>query len=109
MSHALEKQALLYLQKSLSAGLHGSKLYARDKISACQINQSTVFQSFPLTLPKDKSLNQTKLKAFADDKINVTENMKFVLERVKRIVVTSIFSFSHNVFKAFFLCRVVKS
>ena len=34
-------------------------------------------------LPKDKKKNDWfKLKAFADDKINVTENLKFVLEKV---------------------------
>ena len=45
-------------------------------------------------------LDKSKLKAFADDKINVTEKLKFVLGRVENIVlVTSIFFFSHNVFK----------
>ena len=30
-------------------------------------------------LPNDKMLDWFKLKAFADDKINVTEKLKFVL------------------------------
>ena len=33
-----------------------------------------------------KSLGWPKLKAFADDKINVTEKLKFVLQRVENIV-----------------------
>ena len=47
-----------------------------------------------------------KLKEFAEDKINVTQKLKFDFGRVENIVrksskmlVTSIFSFSHNVFK----------
>ena len=31
------------------------------------------------SLPKDKILDWSKLKAYADDKINTNENMKFVL------------------------------
>ena len=37
-------------------------------------------------LPEDIILDWSKLKAFADDKIIVTEKMKFVLERVEKIV-----------------------
>ena len=45
------------------------------------------------------------MKAFADDKINVTQKLKFVLWKVENIVGKeenagySIFFFSHNVFK----------
>ena len=59
------------------------------------------------TLPNDKIFHWSKLKACADDKINVTEILRFVWRRVENIVgkekmlVTSIFSFSHNVFKSF--------
>ena len=38
------------------------------------------------TLPNDKILDSSKLKAFADDKINVNENLKFGLRRVENIV-----------------------
>ena len=38
------------------------------------------------SLPNDKILNQSKLKGFADNKINVTQKLKFVLGRVKNIV-----------------------
>ena len=40
-----------------------------------------------LTLfPYDKFLDSSKLKALADDKMNVTEKLKFVRGRVKTIV-----------------------
>ena len=38
------------------------------------------------SLPNDKILEWSILKAFADDKINVTEKLKYVLERVENIV-----------------------
>ena len=57
-------------------------------------------------IPNDKILNQSKLKAFADSKMNLTKKLKFAFEKVENIVgkkekmlVTSIFSFSNNVFK----------
>ena len=63
-------------------------------------------QSFSINpFPHDKILGQTKLKAFADDKLNVTKMVTSVFDRVENIVgngeiaCTSNFSFSHNVFK----------
>ena len=38
------------------------------------------------SLPNNKILDWSKLKTFADKKINVTEKLKFVLDRVKNIV-----------------------
>ena len=38
------------------------------------------------TLPNNKILGQSKLKAFADDKMNMAEKLKFVLGRVENIV-----------------------
>ena len=38
------------------------------------------------SLPNDKISNWSRLKAFADDKINVTEKLKFVLRRAENIV-----------------------
>ena len=38
------------------------------------------------SLPKDKILHRSRLKAFADDKKNVTEKLKFVLERTENIL-----------------------
>ena len=55
--------------------------------------------------PHDKILDQTKLKAFADDKLNVTKMIISVFGTVENIVgkgeiaFTSSFSFSHNVFE----------
>ena len=37
-------------------------------------------------LPNYKILDQSKLKAFADDKINVTQTLKFALERIENMV-----------------------
>ena len=37
-------------------------------------------------LQNDKKFYWSELKAFADDKINATENLKFVLGRVENIV-----------------------
>ena len=48
-----------------------------------------MFEINPLSfnfLPDDKILDWSKLKAFADEKINETEKMKFVFGRVENIV-----------------------
>ena len=58
------------------------------------------------SLPNKKILDWYNLKPFADDKINVTQIWNFVKGRIENIVgkgeklLTSIFSFSDNVFKA---------
>ena len=68
------------------------------------------------SLPNDSILDQSRLKAFAGDYINVNKKLKFNLiweelkkkKKEKRVVgkrenaVTSIFSFSHSV-----LCRLI--
>ena len=52
-----------------------------------------------------KILDKTKSKVFTDDKLNVVKMIIFLFDRVENIVnkmkmlVTSIFSFSHNTFK----------
>ena len=38
------------------------------------------------SLPNDKTVDSSKLEAFADDKINVTQNLKFVFEKIDNIV-----------------------
>ena len=38
------------------------------------------------TLPNDKILELSKLKAFADDEINANQKLKFDLERIENIV-----------------------
>ena len=57
---------------------------------------------FPLrnSLPNDKSLGWFKLKELTDNKINVTDQVKFGFGYMENIVVTSIFSFSYNFFKS---------
>ena len=60
-------------------------------------------------LPNDKILDWSKLESFVDDKINVWQKQKFFLgwveniARKEKMLVTGIFSFSHNVFKMLFL------
>ena len=55
--------------------------------------------------PNDKILDWSKLKAFADDKLNVAKMTNSPLIKQKtlwvkeKMLVTSTFSFSHNVFK----------
>ena len=38
------------------------------------------------SLPNDKTMDWSKLKVFADDKLNATENLKFVLGWVENTV-----------------------
>ena len=63
-------------------------------------------------LPDHKILRLPRLKAFADDKLNVTQNIKVGFHRIENIVgkeenagfflVTSIFFFSHIFFERLF-------
>ena len=46
---------------------------------------NNIFYSFNSS-PKDKFLDWSKLKAFADDKINVIEKLKFALGKLENIV-----------------------
>ena len=59
------------------------------------------------SLPLNKIVHLSKLKAFADDKFNVTKIMIYVSDLLKiwekeKMLVTSNLSFSHNVFKRLF-------
>ena len=45
-----------------------------------------VYSFISNSLPNNKILDQSKLKAFADDKITVTQKMKFAWRRVENIV-----------------------
>ena len=59
--------------------------YTQSDISL--ILMSTKHDSMPLNpFPHDKILEQTKLKAFADDKLNLTEMIISVFDRVENIV-----------------------
>ena len=48
--------------------------------------KSAQMKTFVNSLPHNKILDRSKLKAFADDKLNATEKLKFVLGRVENIV-----------------------
>ena len=48
------------------------------------------------SLPCDNIVDWSKFKACADNKINVTKNLDFILKMVEKV--TSIFSFSPSVF-----------
>ena len=67
------------------------------------------------SLPNDKALDQSNWKAFADDKVNVTEKLKFVLGRVETIVGKventgyGHFSVAHNIFQKASFMGVVNS
>ena len=71
-------------------------------------------QSFN-SLPNDKFLDWSKLKAFADDKMNVRRNFKLVLGREENIVGNGenagyqYFLIFPQCFQKCFFCRVVKS
>ena len=57
------------------------------------------------SLPNDKILDWSKLKAFADDKIKVLRMMIFVFHRVENIVGKG----ENDVFKSFLSQRCFKS
>ena len=48
-------------------------------------NETSNYETFN-PLPDDKLLGLPKLKAFADDKLNVTQNVKVVFHRIENIV-----------------------
>ena len=86
-----------------------------DLNATCLTGSFSRFKTAPFnSLPNDKILNRSKSKAFADDKINVYQKLKFVLRWVENNlgkgenVVRSIFSFPKKFSKALFL-RVIKS
>ena len=68
------------------------------------------------SLPDDKSLDKSKLKAFADDKRNASQKLKFVLRRAGNIVgekrekfCLPVFSPFPTMFSKALYLRVVKS
>ena len=62
-----------------------------------------------LLFTRPQNLAVPKLGSFTNKKLNITQAIKFVFYRVKslwekeKMLVASIFSFSHNVFKCLFL------
>ena len=55
------------------------------------------------SLPNYKILDQSKLKAFADDKLKVIQMAKFVLGKIENIVGKEENAGNHTVFKDVFL------
>ena len=87
-----------------------SAIFINFRIVVCKLFQLWKSLKFVVwervnPFPHNKILDHTKLKAFADDKLNVTKMIISVCDRVENIVGTreiantSNFSFSHNVFK----------
>ena len=81
------------------------------RVARVYLHTEVTSKNVTLIQPNDKILHQSYLKAFADDNhtIRATRKLKLVLAREEKtlwekekILVTSIFSFSHNVFKRFF-------
>ena len=60
------------------------------------------------TLPNDKNLNSIKLKAFADDKIDVAQKIISVFERVENIVEKGENAGSQHFLLSYNVFRVVK-
>ena len=69
-------------------------------------SKGLIWIRFNNSLLHDKSLDWSKFKIFADNKVNLNEKLKIVLGRAenimgkKKMLATSIFSFSHNVFES---------
>ena len=83
---------------------HPSSPFIDNLYYSC--NQMHVLRTNPTLSPftHDTFLDHTKLKSFADDKLNVSKMIIFVFDRVENILgkgeiaCTSNFSFSHIVF-----------
>ena len=84
---------------TLTAGEHLFFMFSSFSLCCC------VLKDIVNPFPHDKIFDQTKLKAFADDKLNVTKMIISAFDWVENIVkkgeiaCTNNFSFSHNVFK----------
>ena len=87
--------------------LPNSKILHSTKFKLSADNQINVINS----LPNDKIWDVTKLKAFADDKLYIGKMTISFYDRVRektlwereKILVTSIFSFSHSFFQSLLL------
>ena len=103
--HFLIKQ---HYQMVSFLGLSKTRIMVKDwclssiSVMIFSMNISTItFNPFP----HKKILDQAKLKAFADNKLNVTKLIISVCDRIENIVgkgeiaCTSNFSFAHNVLK----------
>ena len=91
-------------------------LYAEFNFHPSFSNMILTNYDVGLTLPNDKILDWSKLKAFADNKINVNAKMKFGMEKVENIVgkgenavYQHFLLFFPQMFSKGFLLKVIKS
>ena len=78
----------ILLEKGKNSGYHDFSFFHNvfKNLRHWEAWEPRIFMWKVNSLPNDKFLDWSKLKAFANDKIKVTEKMKFVLERVENIV-----------------------
>ena len=62
--------------------------FGKDKLGSQFLYLPSILKNILNSLPNDKILNWIKLIAFADDKLNSAEKLKFVLERIENSVGT---------------------
>ena len=85
--------------------LSSAHSFSLEESKICRLVMDYINCNGIILVHDDKILDKSKLKAFADNNIISAKMMIFVSDRVENIVgkgkmlVTSIFSFSHNVFK----------
>ena len=101
---------LTSLHAQLDEGVQSGSVIKVRKVMTCNLEAKArtaldPFFFFFYPFPHDKTLNQTELKAFADDKLNVTKMMTSVFDTIENIVgkgeiaCTSNCSFSYDVFQ----------
>ena len=108
---ALNEQFLLFQQCFYPFGelsaifiFYQIKNFCLQTLSVLKSLKSVIWERFN-PFPHNKILDQTKWKAFADNKLNVTKMIFSVFDKVENtegkgeIASISNFSFSHNVFK----------
>ena len=67
------------------------------------------FHCFVTSLPNDEILDWSQLKAFADNKINLIEKLRYVLGWLENIVGKMAFSPFHTMISKYFFFKAVKS
>ena len=85
------------LSISISSFFLNSFISFQTWILSFQLNYN-IQKDFSNSLQNDKTLAISKLKALADHNFKVAKMVQIFSDRVENIVVSSIFSFSHNVF-----------
>ena len=73
------------MEKMLVSRIFSFFVFFRKPFPLGYLNLKTVSEKVN-SLPNDKILDWSKLKAFADDEINVINKLKFVSERIESIL-----------------------